>query len=82
MRKAGLQGISLHSLRHTHGSMLLSRGVPLPVVSRRLGHSSVNTTANIYAHAFTADELAAARDHGQPGRSGRQFAIRVRFAEC
>jgi len=58
--RVGLKGIGLHSLRHTHGSQLLSAGVPLPTVSKRLGHSSVNTTASIYAHSFAADEVAAA----------------------
>jgi len=58
--KAGLQGISLHTLRHSHGSQLLSAGVPLPVVSKRLGHSSVYTTATIYSHALSKDEVAAA----------------------
>ena len=59
-RKIGLPGAGLHSLRHSHASQLLSDGVPLPVVSKRLGHSSVNITAQIYSHAFTADEIAAA----------------------
>lgn len=58
--RVGLKGIGLHSLRHTHGSQLLAASVPLTVVSKRLGHSSVATTANIYAHAFTADEVKAA----------------------
>ena len=31
---------------------MLANGVPLPVVSQRLGHSSVRTTADIYAHAI------------------------------
>jgi integrase len=39
------KGASLHSLRHTHTSHLLASGVPLPVVSARLGHSSVRVTA-------------------------------------
>jgi integrase len=59
-RKAGLRGIGLHSLRHSHGSQMLSNGVPLPTVSKRLGHSSVHITAQVYAHSFTADEEAAA----------------------
>lgn len=58
--KAGLRGSSLHTLRHSHGSQLLSVGVPLPVVSKRLGHSSVYVTATIYSHALSKDELAAA----------------------
>jgi len=32
----------------------------VPAVSKRLGRSSVNITAQIYSHAFTADEIAAA----------------------
>jgi integrase len=35
-------------------------GVPLPTVSKRLGHASTLITAQIYAHAFTKDEQAAA----------------------
>ena len=46
------KGTSLHLLRHSHGSHLLANGVPLPVVSQRLGHSSVRTTADIYSHAI------------------------------
>ena len=59
-RKAGLSGVGLHSLRHSHGSILLSKLVPLATVSKRLGHSSVNITARVYAHSFRADEIAAA----------------------
>jgi integrase len=58
--KAGLKGVGLHSLRHSHASQLLSDGVPLPTVSKRLGHSSVSTTARIYSHAFRQDEIDAA----------------------
>ncbi len=59
-RKLGLKGVSLHTLRHSHGSQLLSAGVPLPAVSKRLGHSSTHVTASVYAHAMPQDELAAA----------------------
>ena len=41
------QGASLHSLRHTHASLLLADGVDLATVSKRLGHSSVRVTAEI-----------------------------------
>jgi len=60
MRKAGIKNGSLHSLRHSHASNLLSRGVPLPAVSVRLGHSDTNVTARIYAHALPADDQRAA----------------------
>jgi integrase len=59
-RKAGLSRVSLHTLRHSHGSLLLSAGVPLPTVSRRLGHSSPHVTAMVYSHALPKDEAAAA----------------------
>jgi integrase len=59
-KKIGLTGSSLHTLRHSHGSQLLANGVPLPVVSKRLGHSSVYVTATVYSHALTQDEIAAA----------------------
>ena len=58
-KRAGLSNVSLHTLRHSHGSQLLAEGVPLPVVSRRLGHANVHVTATIYSHALPQDELAA-----------------------
>jgi integrase len=61
MRKVGLSGVSLHSLRHSHASHLLSKGVPLAVVSERLGHADQNITLSIYSHAIPADTKAAAK---------------------
>ena len=61
MRKVGLAGVSLHSLRHSHASILLSNGVPVAVVSQRLGHADQNITLSIYSHALPADTLAAAK---------------------
>jgi integrase len=56
-RKLGFpKGISLHTLRHTHGSHLLSHGIPLPAVSERLGHSDPGTTMRIYSHAIKRDD--------------------------
>jgi integrase len=55
------KGASLHSLRHTHTSHLLADGVPLPVVSARLGHSSVRVTAEIYAHMINGQDDEAAQ---------------------
>lgn len=60
-RKAGLPGVGLHSLRHSHASELLSKGAPIPTVAKRLGHANPNVTLSIYAHALEADELAAAK---------------------
>jgi integrase len=58
-KRAGIEG-SLHSLRHTHASVLLQTE-PLPAVSQRLGHSSPRVTASIYSHALAgSDERATA----------------------
>lgn len=57
--KAGLPQFSLHSLRHSHASVLLGQGVPLPVVSDRLGHADPNITLGVYSHALPADVRAA-----------------------
>ena len=60
VKRAGLPPVHIHSLRHTYASMMIAQGTPLVVVSRRLGHAQVSTTANIYAHVIaSADEKAA-----------------------
>ena len=55
------KGASLHTVRHSHASLLLERGVDLATVSERLGHSSIATTAKIYAHALRGKDFAAAQ---------------------
>ncbi|MCL4402292.1 MAG: site-specific integrase, partial [Acidobacteria bacterium] len=64
------KGASLHSLRHSHASHLLASGVPLPAVSRRLHHSSVRVTADIYSHALTGQDDEAARKWEEYQRRG------------
>jgi integrase len=55
-------GWSPHWLRHSHATALLLAGVPVHVVSRRLGHADVQTTLNTYAHVTDDAELRAAAD--------------------
>jgi integrase len=59
--KAGLGGFRLHSLRHSHATVLLSQGTPLKVVSERLGHADANITLGVYSHALPADHKAATK---------------------
>jgi site-specific recombinase XerC len=52
---------SHHTVRYSHASLLLEKGVDLATVSERLGHSSIATTAKIYAHAPRGKDFAAAQ---------------------
>ena len=49
-KKANITGYKLHDLRHTFATRALEAGVPLKVVQIWLGHSKMNTTADIYTH--------------------------------
>jgi integrase len=56
-----LPPVTLHSLRHSHASALISGGMDVVSVSRRLGHASPNITLSVYAHLFTdGDDKAVA----------------------
>jgi integrase len=61
LRKAGYPNFSLHSLRHSHASILLGNGTPLAVVSERLGHANQDITLGLYSHSLPADRKTASR---------------------
>jgi len=54
-RKANLKKIRVHDLRHSHATFLLSKGVNIVSLSRRLGHEKVSTTLDIYSHVLKED---------------------------
>ena len=60
-RRAGLEDVRLHDLRHSFASAALKAGIPLAVVGALLGHKRMATTAR-YAHLAPADTVAAASD--------------------
>ena len=53
---AGVKKIRIHDFRHSHAFLLLSFGVPITVISQRLGHSDINMTLNTYSHLMPRDE--------------------------
>ena len=63
-RDAGIEDVRLHDLRHTVASHAVMNGVPLPVVSRLLGHGNVRMTLR-YAHLSDRDIVAAAERIGE-----------------
>ena len=62
-RQAGIEDARLHDLRHTFASHAVMRSVPLPVVSRLLGHSRTRMTLR-YAHVSDREIEAAAERVG------------------
>jgi integrase len=59
-RNAGVRIIRLHDLRHTHGSLLIKEGVPVKVVSERLGHANIAFTIQTYQHVLPGMQADAA----------------------
>ncbi len=47
--------ITIHNLRHSHGSLLLANGIDIATVSKRLGHANLSTTLNTYIHLLDDD---------------------------
>jgi integrase len=57
---AGLSHIRLHDLRHSYATAALAAGVPVKVVSDRLGHANVGITSDLYLHVPDEMDRAAA----------------------
>ena len=75
LRRAGLpEDLRFHDLRHTHATMLLGAGVNIKLVSDRLGHADIRTTANTYFHVLRPmrDEVAATVEKIISGIEGEQ----------
>jgi integrase len=58
LKKAGIQSIRWHDLRHTFASLLIAGGANVIFVARQLGHSSSQITLGVLAHLFDGDEQA------------------------
>ena len=57
---AGVPDVGVHGLRHTMATLGLASGTPLAVISKRCGHSSIATTADLYVERVEAMDAAAA----------------------
>jgi integrase len=58
--RSSLPRIRLHDLRHTHATILLKAGVPVKVVSERLGHANPAFTITVYQHVMPGMQADAA----------------------
>ena len=61
VRAAELPPIRLHDLRHSYATAALAAGVPVKVLSQRVGHADVGVTLAVYAHVMPGDDEDAAR---------------------
>lgn len=59
--RAKVTPITADCLRDTHASLLAKKGVPLEVVSKRLGHADICITTERYLHVYRESDAAAAR---------------------
>lgn len=55
-KKANIRPITLHQFRHSHATLLIQKGIMINEVSKRLGHSKVSTTLDIYSHTDLTQE--------------------------
>jgi integrase len=60
VRAAPVPVIRLHDLRHSNASLLLAEGVPIKVVSERLGHTTIAMTMDVYGHVLPGMDADAA----------------------
>ncbi|MGM0411609.1 MAG: tyrosine-type recombinase/integrase [Bacillota bacterium] len=52
-KKAGLNKFGIHSLRHTHATIMYNENVPLKTIQNRLGHTTLQTTMDTYTREST-----------------------------
>jgi len=86
-RRAGVEGVTMHDLRHWYASGLIAAGCDVVTVQRALGHRSANVTLRTYAHLWpTAEDRtrAAAADlfAATAAASSANPAVSVRSASA
>lgn len=79
LRKAGYPNFSLHSLGHSHASIILGNGMPLAVVSGRLGHANQNIVGRVFAQpAFRSEGGLEGLAYGACGSHFRKSSLQNR----
>ncbi len=60
LKKAGIERIRFHDLRHTYASLLIDQGENIKYIQNQLGHSSPSVTLDVYAHLLKPSNPQAA----------------------
>lgn len=56
IKAARLPSIRIHDLRHSHASFLISQGISIVAVAKRLGHKDIEMVLNVYSHLMPKEE--------------------------
>lgn len=65
IKRTGLPAVTVHGLRHTFITLMISKGVDIITVSNLAGHSMPSTTINLYSHAVSERKASAVEAIGQ-----------------
>jgi len=77
--KINRKGFHFHSCRHTHVSFLLSKGINIYAISKRLGHRDITTTTRVYAYLI--DEYKAKTDEQIIGALSELESVKANIRE-
>ena len=55
-KKTSVKRIRIHDFRHSHAAYLINNGFDIQIISKRLGHSKVSTTYDVYGHLYPHKE--------------------------
>ena len=62
LKDNNIRHINFHGLRHTYATRLFEKGVPLKIIQKLLGHSSLEITADIYTHIINGEKISAVQE--------------------
>ena len=86
MKRAGLEHVRFHDLRHTFASLALLRGAKPKVISEALGHSSVAFTMDVYSHIIEGmqSEMMALLDEVLPSAvtNVKRTSTDIKISDC
>jgi integrase len=76
LRRAGLDGLHFHHLRHSAAALMIEAGAHIETIKRRLGHSSIRVTSDVYGSLLpSVDEEVASDLDGLLGGSSRVTSV-------
>ena len=71
LKKYGIREVRFHDLRHTFASLLLEVGESPKIIQELLGHSTITTTMDIYAHVTKKSKVNAIEKFSQLVEEGK-----------